>query len=141
MGDEDDMRDSCCGTLHTDCPRSGDCPRCVEAHIITNEACDRIAVSRVALDAARKARATYGSPSQHAGQKRSFATFHSKTKTAADKKAARVARAAKGASHCGRGHAFTPENTRLGVRNSRTCRTCVRDAAAGKAIEIQKGAA
>ena len=50
------MRDSCLGRVHTDAPRFGDCPRCVEAHRITNEACEKLAAGRVALDAARKAR-------------------------------------------------------------------------------------
>lgn len=29
-------------------------------------------------------------------------------------------------THCSRGHAYTPENTRINVRGSRECRECIR---------------
>lgn len=38
-----------------------------------------------------------------------------------------VAERGKAMTACGRGHPFTPENTRVNVNGSRECRTCCRD--------------
>lgn len=108
--------DTCRGALHLDAPPRGNCPYCVAAHNVTREAAGKSAEDRAPADGARRPRDNRA-PEHSDGQRRSFATFH---------KAARQTRAAKGATHCHRGHEFTPENTRVGKRNNRSCKECHR---------------